>query len=91
MPALGSLAPTARRISRARPLFSVSAILSPRPAPGDIVTGFASAELLDPLWRAGVDPPPPTFSRPRLERISRLMFEQNESEKMQSDTSKHLT
>ncbi|KAF7039036.1 hypothetical protein CFC21_049108 [Triticum aestivum] len=42
-----------------RPLFSDSAILSPyATAPDAIVRGFASAaELPDPLWRAGVDPP----------------------------------
>ncbi|KAE8793079.1 hypothetical protein D1007_32287 [Hordeum vulgare] len=42
-----------------RPVFSDSAILSPyATAPDDIVRGFASAaELPDPLWRAGVDPP----------------------------------
>ncbi|KAE8779305.1 hypothetical protein D1007_47733 [Hordeum vulgare] len=42
-----------------RPLFSDSAILSPyATAPDDIVRGFASAaELPDPLWHAGVDPP----------------------------------
>ncbi|KAI4976120.1 hypothetical protein ZWY2020_049727 [Hordeum vulgare] len=41
------------------PLFSDSAILSPYATwPDDIARGFAStAELPDPLWRAGVDPP----------------------------------